>query len=128
MTGEICLAVGRLSRSQVSTEQFRTYANEENQRRRNVLQKYIRLCTESKVCFLFFFFLLKILRYVTNNIHSNYCPFDHGVAPQAQWSYIQLSTIVWVTSAYVTYADGFILCGSFFPCLIIIIIVINLIS
>lgn len=41
--------VGRLSKGQVSREQFQTYANEENLRRRNVMQKYIRLCADSKV-------------------------------------------------------------------------------
>ena len=56
--------VGRLSRSQLSKEQLKFYINEENNRRRNLLQKYIRLCTDAKVCvcvcekaFLFFSFL-----------------------------------------------------------------------
>ena len=57
--------VGRLSRSQLSKEQLKVYINEENNRRRNLLQKYIRLCTDAKVCvcvcekaFLFFFSVL----------------------------------------------------------------------
>lgn len=41
--------VGRLARSQLSQEQLRVYINEENNRRRNLLQKYIRLCTDAKV-------------------------------------------------------------------------------
>ncbi|KGN46441.1 U-box domain-containing protein 33 [Cucumis sativus] len=41
--------VGRLARSQLSREQLRVYINEENNRRRNLLQKYIRLCTDAKV-------------------------------------------------------------------------------
>ncbi|PSR89463.1 Serine/threonine-protein kinase [Actinidia chinensis var. chinensis] len=45
----ISTPVGRLSRSQLSQEQARFYVNEENNRRRNLLQKYIRLCTDAKV-------------------------------------------------------------------------------
>ncbi|CAK9330246.1 unnamed protein product [Citrullus colocynthis] len=45
----ITTPVGRLARSQLSQEQLRVYINEENNRRRNLLQKYIRLCTDSKV-------------------------------------------------------------------------------
>lgn len=45
------LSVGRLARSQLSQEQLRVYINEENNRRRNLLQKYIRLCTDAKVFF-----------------------------------------------------------------------------
>ncbi|KAA8542256.1 hypothetical protein F0562_023608 [Nyssa sinensis] len=41
--------VGRLSRSQLSQEQARVYINEENNRQRNLLQKYIRLCIDAKV-------------------------------------------------------------------------------
>ncbi|KAI3856309.1 hypothetical protein MKX03_014899 [Papaver bracteatum] len=41
--------VGRLSKSQVSQEQVKTYIREENSRRRNPLQKYIRLCSDAKV-------------------------------------------------------------------------------
>ncbi|XAR67983.1 Ubiquitin--protein ligase [Bertholletia excelsa] len=41
--------VGRLSRSQLSQEQVRVYINEENNRRRNLLQKYIHICAEAKV-------------------------------------------------------------------------------
>ncbi|XP_042947528.1 U-box domain-containing protein 33-like isoform X2 [Carya illinoinensis] len=41
--------VGRLSRSQLSAEQVKVYINEEHNRRRNLLQKYIRLCNEAKV-------------------------------------------------------------------------------
>ncbi|OVA20798.1 UspA [Macleaya cordata] len=41
--------VGRLSKSQVSQEQVKTYMREENTRRRNLLQKYIRLCNDAKV-------------------------------------------------------------------------------
>ncbi|KAI3856306.1 hypothetical protein MKX03_014896, partial [Papaver bracteatum] len=40
--------VGRLSKSQVSQEQVKTYIREENSRRRNLLQKYIRLCSDAK--------------------------------------------------------------------------------
>ncbi|KAK3005673.1 hypothetical protein RJ639_016537 [Escallonia herrerae] len=41
--------VGRLSKSQLSKELVQVYMNEENNRRRNLLQKYIRLCTDAKV-------------------------------------------------------------------------------
>ncbi|KAF8378232.1 hypothetical protein HHK36_029571 [Tetracentron sinense] len=41
--------VGRLSKSQVSKEQVNTYIREENTRRRTLLYKYIRLCTDVKV-------------------------------------------------------------------------------
>ncbi|THG23455.1 U-box domain-containing protein 33-like isoform X1 [Camellia sinensis] len=41
--------VGRLSRSQLSEEQVRVYINEDNNRRRHLLQKYIRLCNDAKV-------------------------------------------------------------------------------
>ncbi|XP_031254879.1 U-box domain-containing protein 33-like [Pistacia vera] len=41
--------VGRLARSQLNAEQVRVYINEENNRRRNLLHKYIRLCTDAKV-------------------------------------------------------------------------------
>ncbi|KAI3970432.1 hypothetical protein MKX01_024079 [Papaver californicum] len=41
--------VGRLSKSQVSQEQVKSYVREENNRRRNLLQKYIRLCSDAKV-------------------------------------------------------------------------------
>ncbi|KAI6675396.1 hypothetical protein NL676_003302 [Syzygium grande] len=41
--------VGRLSRSQLSQDQVRVYLNEESNRRRNLLQKYIRLCADAKV-------------------------------------------------------------------------------
>ncbi|KAK9198107.1 hypothetical protein WN944_013290 [Citrus x changshan-huyou] len=40
--------VGRLARSQLNQEQVRVYVNEENNRRRNLLQKYIRLCNDAK--------------------------------------------------------------------------------
>ncbi|KAJ4850862.1 hypothetical protein Tsubulata_007096 [Turnera subulata] len=41
--------VGRLSRHQLSQDQLRFYINEENNRRRNKLEKYIRLCKDAKV-------------------------------------------------------------------------------
>ncbi|GKV00546.1 hypothetical protein SLEP1_g13217 [Rubroshorea leprosula] len=41
--------VGRLSRNHPSHDQLKVYLNEENNRRRNQLQKYIRLCIDSKV-------------------------------------------------------------------------------
>ncbi|CAK7329032.1 unnamed protein product [Dovyalis caffra] len=41
--------VGRLSRSQLSQDQARFYINEENNRRRNQLEKYIRLCADAEV-------------------------------------------------------------------------------
>ncbi|XVF08414.1 hypothetical protein REPUB_Repub07fG0001500 [Reevesia pubescens] len=41
--------VGKLSKNQLNEEQLRVYINEENNRRRNLLQKYIRLCVDSKV-------------------------------------------------------------------------------
>ncbi|KAH7528407.1 hypothetical protein FEM48_Zijuj05G0069000 [Ziziphus jujuba var. spinosa] len=41
--------VGRLSRSQLSKDQVRVYINEENNRRRNMLMKYIKLCNDAKV-------------------------------------------------------------------------------
>lgn len=42
-------SVGRVSRSQLSQDQVRVYLNEESNRRRNLLQKYIRLCADAKV-------------------------------------------------------------------------------
>ncbi|KAF3437516.1 hypothetical protein FNV43_RR20270 [Rhamnella rubrinervis] len=41
--------VGKLSRSQLNKDQLRVYINEENNRRRNLLTKYIRLCNDAKV-------------------------------------------------------------------------------
>ncbi|KAJ8773422.1 hypothetical protein K2173_028599 [Erythroxylum novogranatense] len=41
--------VGRISSSQLSKEQIRGYLNEESNKRRSLLQKYIRLCNDSKV-------------------------------------------------------------------------------
>ncbi|XP_068652300.1 U-box domain-containing protein 33-like [Aristolochia californica] len=41
--------VGKLSKSQVGADQWKSYVNLENVRRRNILQKYIRLCADSKV-------------------------------------------------------------------------------
>ena len=41
--------VGKLSRSQLTQEQVRFYIDEEENRRRNLLQKYIRLCNDAKV-------------------------------------------------------------------------------
>ncbi|KAI3673548.1 hypothetical protein L6452_39671 [Arctium lappa] len=41
--------VGKLSRSQLSKEQVQIYVNEENNKRRGLLQKYIRLCTDAKI-------------------------------------------------------------------------------
>ncbi|KAH7866275.1 hypothetical protein Vadar_017975 [Vaccinium darrowii] len=45
----ISTPVGRLARSQLNQEQVQFYVNEENNRRRNLLQKYIHLCTDAKV-------------------------------------------------------------------------------
>lgn len=45
----ISTPVGRLSRSQLTQEQLRVYVNEEHNRRRNLLQKYICLCNEAKI-------------------------------------------------------------------------------
>lgn len=41
--------VGNLSRSQLSKEQVQVYINEENNRRKSLLVKYIRLCNDAKV-------------------------------------------------------------------------------
>ncbi|KAL3512757.1 hypothetical protein ACH5RR_025474 [Cinchona calisaya] len=41
--------VGRLSRSQLSQDQVRVYVNEDRNRRKNLLEKYIRLCNDAKV-------------------------------------------------------------------------------
>ncbi|KAH0666770.1 hypothetical protein KY285_027976 [Solanum tuberosum] len=41
--------VGNLSRSQLSKEQVQVYINEENNRRKSLLQIYIRLCNDAKV-------------------------------------------------------------------------------
>ncbi|KAF7806040.1 U-box domain-containing protein 36 [Senna tora] len=41
--------VGKILRSQLSAEQVRVYMNEENNRRKNLLQKYIKLCTDAKI-------------------------------------------------------------------------------
>ncbi|CAI0450859.1 unnamed protein product [Linum tenue] len=45
----ISTPVGRLSKSQLSKDQLRFYIKEENNRRRSLLQKYIRLCDDAKV-------------------------------------------------------------------------------
>ncbi|KAL5544111.1 hypothetical protein UlMin_007895 [Ulmus minor] len=41
--------VGKLSRSQLTQEQVRVYINEEENKRKNLLQKYISLCNDAKV-------------------------------------------------------------------------------
>ncbi|OMP09354.1 UspA [Corchorus olitorius] len=41
--------VGKLSKNQLNEAQLKVYVNEENNRRRNLLQKYIRLCIDAKV-------------------------------------------------------------------------------
>ncbi|KAI3454436.1 hypothetical protein Pfo_011099 [Paulownia fortunei] len=41
--------VGRLSRSQLSKEQLQVYIREESNKRKHLLEKYIRLCNEAKV-------------------------------------------------------------------------------
>ncbi|KAL0318566.1 UNVERIFIED_CONTAM: hypothetical protein Sangu_2012800 [Sesamum angustifolium] len=41
--------VGRLSRSQLSKDQLQVYIREESNKRKHLLEKYIRLCNESKV-------------------------------------------------------------------------------
>ncbi|TMW83910.1 hypothetical protein EJD97_000480 [Solanum chilense] len=41
--------VGNLSRSQLGKEQVQVYINEENNRRKSLLVKYIRLCNDAKV-------------------------------------------------------------------------------
>ncbi|XP_055832936.1 U-box domain-containing protein 52-like [Solanum dulcamara] len=41
--------VGNLSRSQLSKEQVQVYINEESNRRKSLLEKYIRLCNDAKV-------------------------------------------------------------------------------
>ncbi|KAK6924800.1 hypothetical protein RJ641_009126 [Dillenia turbinata] len=40
--------IGKLAKSQLGEEQLRFYLREENNRRRNLLQKYIRLCNDAK--------------------------------------------------------------------------------
>ncbi|OIT04856.1 PREDICTED: U-box domain-containing protein 52-like [Nicotiana attenuata] len=41
--------VGKLSKSQLSREQVQAYINQESNRRKNLLEKYIRLCNDAKV-------------------------------------------------------------------------------
>ncbi|PHT88020.1 hypothetical protein T459_10126 [Capsicum annuum] len=41
--------VGKLSSSQLSKEQVQSYVNEESNRRKNLMEKYIRLCNDAKV-------------------------------------------------------------------------------
>ncbi|KAJ8536505.1 hypothetical protein K7X08_034906 [Anisodus acutangulus] len=41
--------VGKLSRSQLTQQQVQAYINEESNRRKNLLEKYIRLCNDAKV-------------------------------------------------------------------------------
>ncbi|CAN4085983.1 unnamed protein product [Withania somnifera] len=41
--------VGKLSSSQLSREQVQAYISEESNRRKNLLEKYIRLCNDAKV-------------------------------------------------------------------------------
>ncbi|CAN4099273.1 unnamed protein product [Withania somnifera] len=43
------LPLGNLSRSQLSKEQVQVYINEETNRRKNLLEKYICLCNDAKV-------------------------------------------------------------------------------
>ncbi|KAF6157469.1 hypothetical protein GIB67_004407 [Kingdonia uniflora] len=45
----ISTPVGRISRNQVSKEYMRSYIKEENNRRSNLLHKYIRMCNDAKV-------------------------------------------------------------------------------
>ncbi|CAN1294290.1 U-box domain-containing protein 54 [Linum perenne] len=45
----ISTPVGRLAKTQLSKEQMRYYDKEENNMRRNLLHKYIRLCDDAKV-------------------------------------------------------------------------------
>ncbi|XP_009758494.1 U-box domain-containing protein 33 [Nicotiana tabacum] len=45
----IPIPVGKLKRSQLSQEQVQIYMNEENNKRKNLLEKYIRLCNDAKV-------------------------------------------------------------------------------
>ncbi|KAF9604084.1 hypothetical protein IFM89_002759 [Coptis chinensis] len=45
----IPMAVGKMLRSQAGQEQVNCYLREENTRRRNLLQKYVRLCDDAKV-------------------------------------------------------------------------------
>ncbi|PIN21203.1 Ubiquitin--protein ligase [Handroanthus impetiginosus] len=45
----ISTPVGRLSRSQLSKEQVQVYIREESNKRKHLLEKYIRLCNESRV-------------------------------------------------------------------------------
>ncbi|KAL9155606.1 hypothetical protein ABFS82_09G015200 [Erythranthe guttata] len=45
----IATPVGRLSRSQLSKEQVQVYLREESNKRKHLLEKYIRLCNDSKV-------------------------------------------------------------------------------
>ncbi|XP_016442618.1 U-box domain-containing protein 36-like [Nicotiana tabacum] len=40
--------VGKLSRNQLSQEQVKVYINEENNRRKNLLEKYMCLCNDAK--------------------------------------------------------------------------------
>ncbi|XP_021801709.1 uncharacterized protein LOC110745869 isoform X2 [Prunus avium] len=41
--------VGRLAKSQLTDDQVRLYINEESNKRRNLLQKYVSLCNDAKV-------------------------------------------------------------------------------
>ncbi|KAJ8563281.1 hypothetical protein K7X08_031733 [Anisodus acutangulus] len=41
--------VGNLSKSQLSKMQVQVYTNEESNKRKNLLEKYIRLCNDAKV-------------------------------------------------------------------------------
>jgi hypothetical protein len=43
------LIVGKLLISQLSEDQVRVYIDEENNKRRNLLQKYVSLCNDAKV-------------------------------------------------------------------------------
>ncbi|XP_038709611.1 U-box domain-containing protein 33-like isoform X2 [Tripterygium wilfordii] len=45
----ISTPVGRVSKSQLSREVLRVYTNEENNKRRKLMEKYIRLCNDAKV-------------------------------------------------------------------------------
>ncbi|PQQ00474.1 U-box domain-containing protein 52 isoform X1 [Prunus yedoensis var. nudiflora] len=46
--------VGRLAKSRLTDDQVRLYINEESNKRRNLLQKYVSLCNDAKVWILLF--------------------------------------------------------------------------
>ena len=87
--GSIICIIGSLSRNQLSQEQARFYVNEENNRRRNLLQKYIRLCTDARVC-VFRYFVDVSLNILCQRTNSFFFFFElKGTVDRCLWIAMQ---------------------------------------